>query len=576
MSVPDKAMKLKDGKILYDDLRHRLNNLKYAIYNPDALRNCVNFIDYDGSIVYSYTASEAMALTELPMNPVHVGLVSQGWNWTLAAIKNQLTKVGGTVWVGQMYITASGATEIDMVFNDPDYLSPYFTFTLSANGAVSIDWGDGSEPDVITNDSGEESKISQLHEYPVIGSYTMKITVTNGSVTLVNADDNKEYTFRVEEFGQSSRIYNNCARNIRIGTDVNIGGFAFTYLYNVRTITIPNGITSFGQQAFNKCFNLVSLTIPTTVSASETGDFCFESCRSLMTVSVPYTFTIFPSGFLSAAMSLESITIPYGVTSLGGSVDDGGDVFLDCYSLVDVTIPETVECFGGWDAFMDCYSLKSIVIPDNVETLGSYAFEYCYALKNINIPNTVTAIQEQAFNGCSSLESLTIPPSVTSIEKKAFASCDRLDVTIPDTVTSIAAGAFWATGIRKADIPNGITKIEDNTFTGCYYLHHVTIPDTVTEIGISALSSCYSLTEIVIPVNVVKIDKGAFLVSPNLKDIHLRPTTPPTLVNANAFSNIKTDAKIYVPYSADHSILNAYKAATNWSTYASKMEEEPQ
>ena len=36
----------------------------------------------------------------------------------------------------------------------------------------------------------------------------------------------------------------------------------------------------------------------------------------------------------------------------------------------------------------------------------------------------------------------------------------------------------------------------------------------------------------------------------------------------------QSDCKIYVPYSADHSVLNAYKAANNWSTYADKMVEE--
>lgn len=55
------------------------------------------------------------------------------------------------------------------------------------------------------------------------------------------------------------------------------------------------------------------------------------------------------------------------------------------------------------------------------------------------------------------------------------------------------------------------------------------------------------------------------------------PTTPPTLANSNVFNGMSTNYyKIYVPYSADHSILEAYKTATNWSTYAAIMvEEEP-
>jgi hypothetical protein len=57
-------------------------------------------------------------------------------------------------------------------------------------------------------------------------------------------------------------------------------------------------------------------------------------------------------------------------------------------------------------------------------------------------------------------------------------------------------------------------------------------------------------------------------------EYHLAPTTPPTL-GTGVFNNIVDDCVIYVPYSEDHSILNAYKTAANWSTYASKIQEEP-
>jgi hypothetical protein len=60
-----------------------------------------------------------------------------------------------------------------------------------------------------------------------------------------------------------------------------------------------------------------------------------------------------------------------------------------------------------------------------------------------------------------------------------------------------------------------------------------------------------------------------------MSEYHFKPTAPPALANTNAFANISTDCKIYVPYSADHSILEAYKTETNWSSYASKMQEEP-
>ena len=47
----------------------------------------VNFYDYDGTIVASYTLAEAQALTALPDGPTHDGLTFQVWNYTLEKVK---------------------------------------------------------------------------------------------------------------------------------------------------------------------------------------------------------------------------------------------------------------------------------------------------------------------------------------------------------------------------------------------------------------------------------------------------------------------------------------------------------
>lgn len=54
----------------------------------------VNFIDYDGTVVYSYTAAEFAELTAMPDNPSHDGLTSQGWNWSLSDAQTYVAKYG--------------------------------------------------------------------------------------------------------------------------------------------------------------------------------------------------------------------------------------------------------------------------------------------------------------------------------------------------------------------------------------------------------------------------------------------------------------------------------------------------
>ena len=96
-------------------------------------------------------------------------------------------------------------------------------------------------------------------------------------------------------------------------------------------------------------------------------------------------------------------------------------------------------------------------------------------------------------------------------------------------------------------IPDSVTSIGNSAFSNCYSLQSITIPDGVTSIGTSVFSNCYSVME-----------------------YHLLPTTPPTLAGTNAFSGIVADTIIYVPTGT----LSDYQAATNWSTYASYMQEE--
>ena len=60
-------------------------------------RKDVIFIDYDGTVLYAYTAAEFAQLTEMPANPSHEGLTAQGWNWSLADAKAYVAKYGGQV-----------------------------------------------------------------------------------------------------------------------------------------------------------------------------------------------------------------------------------------------------------------------------------------------------------------------------------------------------------------------------------------------------------------------------------------------------------------------------------------------
>ena len=417
----------------------------------------IRFFDYDGTVVASYTSVPS----ELPANPSHSGLVSQGWNHTLTQIQTQFAATG-TCDIGQMYITESGDTEIDVSMPE-GRLSPYLQ--LAPNGTVIIDWGDGSAVSTVTGTSASTRKNTQ-HTYESAGNYTIKIHVTSGAVTLIGTTTYTLLSMNNSTV-QKNYVYANCVQAVRIGNNTYIGNYAFYYCHSLASITLPSSLAGIAINAFQHCHSLASITLPSRV------------------------------------MIIDNYAFSY------------------CYSLASIAIPNTAVSIGA-NVFDYCYSLASITIPNAMSSIGGYAFRYCYSLATITFHSSLTRIGANAFYNCYSLAAITIPDGVTSIGGSVFYGCQSLaTITLPSRVTTIGANAFY----------------------NCYSLAAVTIPSGVTSIGSSAFASCYGLGE-----------------------IHFKGATPPSVSNANAWTSVPTDCKIYVPSGS----LSAYTSAANYpssSTY---------
>ncbi len=347
----------------------------------------INFIDYDGTLLYSYTKAEINDMaseSDLPANPSHTGLTAQGWNWTLAQIKSQLTDApDGDVWVGQMYITSDGKTRIYIRLED-GRLSP--ELGIGVNGTALIEWGDGTTDTVTGNDL--DLVITTQHAYSSSGYYTISISVT-GEICFVG-DNNS--TKLLSGVSSSSRVYQNSILCVEIGNGIEtIGSSAFYNCYSLAVITLPNTVTSIKGTAFNNCYSLIGAVVPNSVTDIQGSTFYY--CYSLCRVSIPCSVA----------------TIPF-------------NMFANCFSLTSITIPKTVTSIKG-SVVAACYSLRTVIIPNDVAALENSLFSSCYSLCSITIPNGVTSIGNEVFRNCRSISKITIPGSVTSIGNSAFASC---------------------------------------------------------------------------------------------------------------------------------------------------------
>ena len=192
-----------------------------------------------------------------------------------------------------------------------------------------------------------------------------------------------------------------------------------------------------------------------------------------------------------------------------------------------------------------------MIIPSSVTSVGDRAFFNCTGLTSLTLPDTITSIGTDAFRGCGGLTgTFTLPSGVTAITASFLQDAGYTEFRSQSTLTSITAiSPFSYSGIKYFYFAEGLQTIGNYFLNNCNDWLYVDLPSTLTSIGQAAFGRAARTGD---PILVV------------------RATTPPTL-GINSWTIAPW--RIYVPYSSNHSILNAYKAATNWSTQASKMYE---
>ena len=224
-----------------------------------------------------------------------------------------------------------------------------------------------------------------------------------------------------------------------------IGEQAFEDCSGLTSVTIPNSVTSIGEQAFDCCSGLTSVTIGNSVTTI--GSYAFRNCSGLTSVTIPNSVTSIGYWAFDGCSGLTSLTIGNSVTSIAM------DAFRGCSGLTSVTIPNSVTSIGS-DAFYGCSGLTSVTIPNSVTSIGSSAFSRCSGLTSVTIGNSVTTIGTYAFYKCSGLTSVTIGSCVTSIGSYAFSDCPKLlDVyCYAENVPSTNSKAFSSSPIEDATL----------------------------------------------------------------------------------------------------------------------------
>jgi hypothetical protein len=238
-----------------------------------------------------------------------------------------------------------------------------------------------------------------------------------------------------------------------------IGSWAFFGARNLVSVTIPNTVTHIGDYAFSQS-GITNLTLPRSVTSI--GIEAFWDCDGLTRLVIPESVFSIGRNAFAGCSNLASLTIPAGIGSLAHGVFSG------CTSLRSVTVPHGITSVGPY-AFADCTSLASVSLPDTVRTIGSHAFSGCTAIAGIAIPGSVASLGDGSFRGCTALERIVIPRSVTTIEPDTFSGCTALSsVSLPGSVQDIGALAFYrCTSLTQLSIPSSVARLGNGVFMEC-------------------------------------------------------------------------------------------------------------
>ena len=259
---------------------------------------------------------------------------------------------------------------------------------------------------------------------------------------------------------------------------VAIANGTFYNRWDLRSICIPDGITSIGDQAFYYCHRLTEMILPNGVISI--GEKAFYHCTSIERISLP--------------ASVEHI---------------GSYAFYECTSLQDITIPEGITTIRQY-AFYGCSSLKSLVIPEKIRYLEKYAFAYCNNLEAIYynaIAMDVLGTDPFWKCGCNGAGIVvTVGADVTRIPDYLFGNTTtNYASSMPNIICvvfekgsvceSIGYAAFiYSTKLKSVQIPSGIVTVESLAFSGCTDLMFVQIDSPIIASVLQEEYSCGYLT----------------------------------------------------------------------------------
>jgi hypothetical protein len=270
---------------------------------------------------------------------------------------------GGEEWIGD------GNTHI-WISLEEGRTSPMIG--VGVVGTVTVDWGDGSTPDVLTGNNPTGIPRTPKHEYGKAGDYVITLTVVDGYVGISGNSNGCRIIAHDETGSNIDTAYRSSIKKIEFGTGIeSIGSYAFCNCYSLADIIFSEGPNSISSYAFQNCYSLKRIVTPKSVKGIGNGSYLFQNCYSLKSAVI-----------LNATPT----------TTIGNAM------------------------------FQGCYSLASIVVQGNITSVSANAFKNCYALRLFDFTSHTkvpTLANTSAFTGIPADCEIRVPAALAEEWKAA-------------------------------------------------------------------------------------------------------------------------------------------------------------
>ena len=290
-----------------------------------------------------------------------------------------------------------------------------------------------------------------------------------------------------------------------------IGNSCFAGCKNLTTIEHLSGITALGENAFDGCCSLLSLTLPPLPMLPIE---CLRLCTALTALILDDVKELGRAA-LSGCFSLSRLRLPPGLTALRTNA------LADCTSLRALTLPTGLAVIED-GAFSNCASIRALHIPDNVTTLGRGVCANCAHLKSVTLPAGLPLVPERTFAHCQALTHVALPPAASVLGASVFDSCKQFEaLELPPGLTRVGARALKGCRVLSLSLPPAVREVDPGAFAHCGALTAMTLPAALTRIDASALHCCTALQRLVVrcPIEALPVE----LRSPIGVDVVLQP-----------------------------------------------------